>query len=170
MRGLRRFRRNEKGATAIEFAFLIAPFAVLLFGTIESALLYVSDIELQASLNKTTRDIRTGEISSSSTTLADFKSQICAKIHLAPGCADNLMVRIAVVSDISAPDLRNAIDEDGLMTVSESFDTGTAGDFVLAQAFLPYSTVLDLYSLSPTRLADGRYIVAAADIFRNEPF
>jgi Flp pilus assembly protein TadG len=168
---LRKFRDNRKGATAIEFGLLVLPFAALLFGITEASLLYFQDDDLQAALNKATRKIRTAQLSSSGgTKLTDFKTEICNEMAIAGDCASSIMVRVTVISDMSAATLENAIGGDGALDVSEAFDTGDAGDFILAQAFIPWSVAVDIYSFSTVRLSDGRYVLAAADIFRNEPF
>ncbi|MFZ2100393.1 MAG: TadE/TadG family type IV pilus assembly protein [Oricola sp.] len=168
---LKRYRDNRKGSTAIEFGLLVLPFAALLFGIIEASLLYFQDDDLQAALNHATRKVRTGQLSSSGgTRMTDFKAAICKQMAIADRCADNILVRVSVISDMSAVALENAIGGDGAFEVSETFNTGKAGDFILAQAFIPWAATVDIYSFSSVRLSDGRYVIAAADIFRNEPF
>jgi Flp pilus assembly pilin Flp len=168
---LKRYRDNRRGSTAVEFGLLLLPFAALLFGIIDASLLYFEDDDLQSALSKATRKVRTGQLSSSSgTSLGDFKAEICGQMAIANDCESDILIRVSVISDMSAVTLKNAIGSGGTFEMSEEFDTGDAGDFILAQAFLPWSIAVDIYSFSTTRLSDGRYIVAAADIFRNEPF
>ncbi|MGO7947075.1 pilus assembly protein, partial [Rhizobium ruizarguesonis] len=36
--------------------------------------------------------------------------------------------------------------------------------------FLPWTAVVNFFSLSSAKLADGRYLLGSSDLFRNEPF
>ena len=47
LRFLRRFRRAEKGATAVEFAMVAAPFFFLLFAMIEIAAVFFTSTVLE---------------------------------------------------------------------------------------------------------------------------
>jgi hypothetical protein len=85
-------------------------------------------------------------------------------------CSDNLVVKVDVIADISTTAATNAIDASGNLVITESFAIGNASDYVLVQAFLPWDAVLNLFTLSSAKLADGRYLLGSATLFRNEPF
>lgn len=161
---------NRDGAAAIEFALLALPLFMLIFAIIEVSLMFFVDASLDASVHKISRMIRTGEAASSKMTLAAFKAKICEDMLLSFECSDNLVVKVDVIADISTTAATKAIDASGNLAVTESFAIGKASDYVLVQAFLPWDAVLNLFTLSSAKLADGRYLLGSATLFRNEPF
>ena len=60
-RWLRRFHADTSGATAIEFAFVIGPFLMLLFGITAISLFYYTETVLEQSLISAVRQVRTGQ-------------------------------------------------------------------------------------------------------------
>lgn len=169
MRIVRQFIGDRKGSAAIEFAILALPFMVLIFAIIEIALMFFIDSGLDAALHKTVRQVRVGIAKNASWDLATFKSTLCGQLSYSFSCSSNLLVRAVVVTDMSSVTKANPI-VNGTLTVTQDFNIGNSGDYVLIQAFLPYDPVLKLYTFAGGRLTDGRYVLAAAELFRNEPF
>jgi Flp pilus assembly protein TadG len=169
MRIFRRFITNRKGSAAIEFAILALPFMVLIFAIVEIALMFFIDSGLDAALHKTVRQVRVGTAKNASWSLATFKSTLCGQLSYSFSCSSSLLVRAVVVTDMSSVTKTNPI-VNGQLSVSENFNIGGSGDYVLIQAFLPYDPVLKLYAFAGGRLTDGRYVLGAAELFKNEPF
>lgn len=167
---LRGLSGDRKGVAAIEFALLILPLSMLIFGIIEISLMFFVESSLDASVQKISRMIRTGEVASSNVTLADFKTRICSEMLLAFGCADDLLVKVDVVSNLSTTAAATAIDSTGKLAVTETYTIGKASDYILVQAFLPWDSAVNFFTFSTDRLADGRYLLASSALFRNEPF
>ena len=59
---LKKFIKNEKGTTAIEFSLLAIPYLMLTLGIIEIAIMYASASLLEGATNSASRMIRTGEL------------------------------------------------------------------------------------------------------------
>jgi Flp pilus assembly protein TadG len=155
-----RLLANRDGVAAIEFAFLALPLFMLIF-----------DSSIDASVQKISRTIRTGEVASSKAPLAAFKAKICDDMLLLFDCSNSLLVKVDVISDLSTAASANPIDSGGNLTVTETFNVGTAGDYVLVQAFLPWGFGSNFSPLSSSsKLSDGRYLLGSSVLFRNEPF
>jgi Flp pilus assembly protein TadG len=169
MRIFRRFIGNRKGSAAIEFAILALPFMVLIFAIVEIALMFFIDSGLDAALHKTVRQVRVGTAKSASWNLATFKSTLCGQLSYSFSCNSNLLVRAVVITNMASVSKTSPI-VDGALSVTEDFNIGGSGDYVLVQAFLPYDPVLKLYTFAGGRLNDGRYVLGAAELFKNEPF
>ena len=74
---LKRFRRDERGVYAVEFAIVAVPFLGLLLATIEVAWVSFNSEQLQAAVDKAARKIMTGQVQSSNiTSTAAFVSQL----------------------------------------------------------------------------------------------
>ena len=57
----------------------------------------------------------------------------------------------------------------GTIPTSSTYDIGNAGDYVLVQAFLPWSSMIGLFA-NYAPLSDGTYVLGSSALFRNEPF
>lgn len=165
-----RLARDKTGAAAIEFAILSLPLFMLIFGILELAAMFFVDTALDAAVHKSARFIRTGQAAEKATSLATFKAEVCENMVYLLNCESNLLVVANVVSDISAASGMMPADSDGNVKITESFNIGYGSDYVLVQAFLPWSPVVKLYSLSSQTFVDGSYVLGAAVLFRNEPF
>jgi Flp pilus assembly protein TadG len=169
MRIFRRLRGDTKGSAAIEFAILALPFMVIIFAIIEIALMFFVDSGLDAALHKTVRQVRVGTANTGAWDLEDFKTRLCTELSYSFSCAENLKVRSVVVTDMASVSKINPI-VNGALSVTEDFDIGESGDYVLVQAYLTWSPVLRLYTFAGGKLNDGSYVLGAAELFKNEPF
>lgn len=161
---------DRTGAAAVEFAILALPLFMLIFGILELAAMFFVDTALDAALHKNARLIRTGRAAEKAMSLAAFKAAVCEDMVYLLNCDSNLLVVANVVSNISSTGAMMPADSDGNVTITESFNIGYGSDYILVQAFLPWSPVVPLYSLSSQKFVDGSYVLGAAVLFRNEPF
>ena len=74
---LRRFRRNDRGVVAIEFAMLALPFFLLIFAIIETCLSFAAGQLLQNTTDRVARELRTGQILPVEATNAKIYGEIC---------------------------------------------------------------------------------------------
>jgi Flp pilus assembly protein TadG len=161
--------RNDDGVAAVEFALLVFPFLLFLFCILDMALMFFVDSALDSALHMAAREVRVGTAHSGSWDLAKFKSTVCNNMALSFGCEDELLVTTTTMSDFSSMNFTSAFSG-GVLSVSESFSPGSSGDYVMIQAFLPWSSLLAKLGADVNTLADGSYVLSAAAVFRNEPF
>jgi Flp pilus assembly protein TadG len=169
MKMLKAFRGDRSGSAAIEFAILALPFMVLIFAIIEISVMFFVDSGLDAALHKAVRKVRVGSAKTNAWTVREFKAAVCADLSYSFSCNANLKVRATVITDMASVTRVSGIAA-GSLSVTEDFNIGGSGDYVLVQAFLPWDPVMKLYSFSTARLSDGSYVLGAAELFRNEPF
>lgn len=169
-RSFRRLLADRKGVAAIEFALLALPLFMLIFAIIELSLMFFVNSALDASVQKISRMIRTGEVASSGITQAAFKAKICNDLLLSFSCSANLLVKVDVLSNLSSAASANPINASGNLAVTETYNIGKGSDYVLVQAFLPWDAVVNFFTFSSNKLADGRYLLGSSALFRNEPF
>jgi len=176
-----RFRKNEEGATAIEFAIVALPFLVLLFGILELAVVFFVNSALVHATSEAGRSIRTGNFQACGGE-DQFKALICDHMDGIANCWKN--VRVDVVQGnsfktIAIPDLPDPLpldpDQTGQNAIPQTpngqFDANAAGDQLVVRAVFYYRL-----SLPPlmTRLdkprGSGARTLTALTAFRNEPF
>jgi Flp pilus assembly protein TadG len=165
----RNFIKNRKGSAAIEFAILALPFLVVIFAIVEIAIMYFVDSGLDAALHKAVRQVRVGTAKTASWDITKFKDVICSDLSYSFSCSSSIKVRATVISDMNSVTRASGISG-GVLSVTEDFNLGSSGDYILIQAFLPWDPVIKLYSFSSSRLDDGSYVLGAAELFKNEPF
>ena len=166
---LRRFRKEEKGVTAVEFALLAAPFFLLLFAIIETCLTFFANANMDSVVSQAGRMIRTGQAQTQGWGETDFVNYICDRMTLISDCTSNLNVDVQTFPTFTSVVFAPLIDADGNVVQNHRFEPGTAGDIVLVRAYYVWHVV------SPTAIGlsnvsgDGRLLVSSV-AFRNEPF
>jgi len=168
------FARARRGVVALEFALLALPFFMLLLGTLEVAVQFVSQTALDQALEVNARRIRTGEAQSSTPPMTQdqFKSDVCASMKSVIAGVDCNRLHIDVRSfsaygDVVPPSPVNegAFDEDQTI-----FDPGGPERTVLARAFYEYKVATPLMSPFLADLDDDIRLLSSAELFRSEPF
>lgn len=169
---LRRFARARRGATAVEFAIVALPFALLLFGIIELGCVFLVSATLDFATDRAARMIRTGEFQTSgAASKADFKSQVCQRMSwLSSACAGNLSVDVQTYSNFT--DVSNAanVTADALKNDTTCFTTGNPGDIVLVRTFFTWSLFTPMLDNALDNTGDGKRRISAIATFRNEPY
>lgn len=169
MKLLRSLSKDRKGSAAIEFAILALPFFVVIFAIAEIAVMYFVDSGLDAALHKAVRSVRVGVASNGNWDSKKFKDVVCGELSFSFGCATKLKVRATVITNMASITKINPITG-GSLAITEDFNLGVSGSYVLVQAYLPWNPTFKLYAVSSARLADGSYLLGSAELIKNEPF
>lgn len=165
-----RFRRETRGATAIEFAVVAVPFFLTTFATIDNAVLYVAQQTLENAVLETSRLVRTGRIAQEDMDEIEFRARICDMVDVMLACDARLEMDLRVFgafAGLAAPD---ATDGAGDWNPQLTFDPGEAGDIILYRVFYEWQMLTPIVSQMVTGEPDGTIILTASAAFRNEPF
>jgi Flp pilus assembly protein TadG len=173
-----RFKRNERGATAIEFAFVAVPFLGLMAGIIELGFLFMGSVAMDNAMAQATRRIRTGELQNAAG--ADgaakelnriaFRDEVCDGMgFMAADCKTKLTidVRTAVqFNDLSVP---NPIQNGSFNPGALEFETGGPSTIIIVRAYYRWTMFLPLMNQALERLP-GETLLVSATTFQTEPF
>ncbi len=177
----RRFKKNEDGATAIEFAFVALPFFALLFGIMELAVVFFINSALVHATAEAGRIIRVGNFQACGG--ADqFKALVCGNMTGLGNCWNN--VRIDVVEGESfktialpeIPPVQPLTTTPGgasavPLTPNGVFDANDSGDTLVIRSVMHYRLVLPpLLTRLDNPTGSGARTMVATTAFRNEPF
>ena len=167
---LRRFRRDSKAATAVEFGLISIPFFALLFAILETFLLFFASQSIETATERAGRLIRTGQAQVAGLSEADFKTAVCDALNGLFNCEQGLTVDVRTYAQFGDVDLGRPIDEDGNHVEDNEYQLGQGGDIVVVRSFYEWPIHTNLLGLGLANLANGKNLIAAATAFRNEPF
>ena len=166
----RRFRRDRRGVAAIEFAMLALPLFMAIFIILECAIQYFVWTSVDLAVQRTARQVRTGEVQKQSLDAAEFKSAVCQQISNIFGCPSRLMLKVDVLKNIKSAVTHDPITGAGALQVQETYDIGKSGDILLVQAFFRWPAFTQLVTTGGRKTNAGDYVLQSTTLFRNEPF
>jgi Flp pilus assembly protein TadG len=168
----RRFARNTRAASAVEFALLALPLFALIFAALQWAIVLMAEQELETATEKAARLVMTGQVSSTSSasnylSQSDFQKKVCTYLVALFNCS-NVMVNMQTAStwanaSTSAPSYAT------LQQNTWSYTTGTVGQVVVLQVMYEWPIVSSLLGFNLANLSNGTRLLMATSVFQNEP-
>ena len=174
-RALRRFGGDRRGATMIEFALLAFPFTLLVFAILESCISFAAEEYLQNVTDDVARQLRTGQLKSSTLTEAQLKSLICDRLEVfvADGCPGlSIDLRNFDTFDKIAA-LKHTITSGGDIAIdggSFKFDPGPSQSKNILRVYYRWPVITDIMRSRMASLKDGKALHFAVATWQNEPF
>lgn len=166
---LRRLRKDESGATAIEFGIIAIPFFALMVAIIEVSLVYFGNFSLENGVDQAARLIRTGQAQQQGFNETQFKESVCANVAGLSNCVSGLKVDVQRFDDFTGVNLDDPLTSDGELRDDFGFNPGVGGDVVVVRAFYEWDLIADLPG-GLSNMPSGGRLLAAVAAFRNEPF
>ena len=171
------FFKDRKGATAVEFALIAAPFLAIIAALIQTFLLFFAQSQLELAVRQSARQILTGQVQTqdASLTLAQaqtaFHQIVCNNGAMLFNCA-GLMVDVQVASAWSAantgmPTL--TFNAGGAVTNTWQFNPGNAGDIVVVRVMYLWPVFFGPIAFNMANQANGTRMIMASAAFQNEP-
>lgn len=172
---LRRFRRNDEGASAVEFAMIAVPFFGFLFAIIEAAMVFFAGQVLETATQDSARLILTGQAQTGNFSPAQFKQQVCNRIFGLFDCNSGIYIDVKSYPSFAAINIAPPVDASGNFVNDFTYSPGNAGDIVVVRVFYQWPLFLTKlgFDLSDVKDASGkknRKLLTSTVAFRNEPF
>jgi len=178
-----KFRRDERGVTAVEFGILALPFFTIIAAILETSFVFFASQILDSAVQDAGRLIRTGQMQTgvaANNTLAAFRTKICNGLYNMMTCA-NVKLKVSVVANFSSATVSYPIQTGNQCTTTngvktcnwtivEGYTPGGGGDVVLVQAYYKWPTLVRLPGFNLQDQVDGTRLLGAVRVFRNEPF
>jgi Flp pilus assembly protein TadG len=174
MRGLQALRRDQDGATAVEFGLVALPFLGLLFAILEAALLFWTTQILETAVSNASRSIYTGQFQTanpgtSPQIAAKFKTELCKYVVALVSCnspAVYVDVRTFKPGD-TVPDL---ITNGKINNASFAYQATQPSDIVLVRVAVVYPLLVPMLNPQGGNVGSNKRLIVATATFRNEPF
>jgi Flp pilus assembly protein TadG len=168
----------QKGATALEFALVAAPFLALLVALFETALVFFAGRVLDEVTEEASRYILTGQAQQSNMTQTQFKNYVCTSSNTATlvsalfNCS-NLMVNVENYADFAsagtaAPTL--TFNPNGTVSNTWNYSPGTPGSIVVVQLMYQWPIVLGPLGFNLSNLTNGNRLLVSTAVFKSEPY
>lgn len=171
-KGLRALAGDNRGATIIEFALVVAPFVALILATIQTSLVFFAQQCLETTAEKTGRDLVTGSAQISHLSKDDFNAIACGNLPSFMKC-ENLMIDVQTASsfasiDTEVPEL--TYDEMGNVNNSWQFQPGEAGSIVVMRTMYIFPVVNGPLGFNLSNMGEGKRLLVATSVFKSEPY
>ncbi|MEM7192890.1 MAG: TadE/TadG family type IV pilus assembly protein, partial [Pseudomonadota bacterium] len=167
--------RDERGASALEFAMIAAPLIFLLLAVMQIGYVYFANFALDGAVANGARLIRTGQAQTQGFDAAKFKEELCKGLVGPLSCGKLLLdVRSYDNFGAAAAGLTPPFDDQGNVNNNTAFQPGGSEQVVIVRAFYR----LELASLFPSAFGldalsntgDGDRLLVSTSAFRNEPY
>ena len=179
LRVFKRYRANDRGATAVEFAIVGGPFLYLLCVILEMGMMLFTEYAIEHAAAQAARLIRTGQAQNDGMTSDSFKQVVCDNVPFLD-CETKLFVDVRKYDDFASVSAPSSIttDEDGNsemsedITVSAMFDPGGPGEVVVVRVYYAWDLfVPNIPGMSGfSNLSEHRRLLSTTFAFQNEPY
>jgi hypothetical protein len=170
-----RFRRDQQGHAAVEFALVAPAFFFLMFVIAETALVFIAEQVMDNAVFETARLIRTGQVQNGGMSADEFKDEVCGRMSVFIEC-DSDDFYLDVKSYDSFDDMNEALengvplDEDEKFESAGAFDFGEESEIVIVRAYYQWPTNKIFGQMSLQNLSNGKRLIGTFAAFRNEPY
>lgn len=175
-----RFLGDRRGSTAIEFAMLALPFALLVFAILESCVSFAGQEVMANVTDDIARQLRTGQLRAVDVAGDLLKDKICAgmAIVVSTDCKNNLTVDLrqyASFADAAGAGFRvdaagNIVLTQGTNTLQPATAPGLAETRNMLRVFYKWPVMTDLMAKSMSNMGSGYTLHFTSVTWQNEPF
>jgi Flp pilus assembly protein TadG len=182
--GASRFRSSKhfalcrRGAAALEFALVAAPFLALLVALFETALVFFAGRVLDEVTEEASRYILTGQAQEANMTQSQFQTYLCTSTNTAAlvsalfNC-NNLMINVENYGDFASASTATptlTYNANGTVSNTWTYSPGNAGNIVVVQVMYQWPIVLGPLAFNLSNLANGDRLLVSTAVFKNEPY
>ena len=164
-----RWRKDEEGVTAVEFALVGLPFLFMVIGIIEMALMFTAQSLLEASTSQAARQIRTGAVQQGGGEDV-FTDAMCDFARVFIPCDE---IQYQVVSMENFGDAEEfpppSYDADGNLE-DQGFDPGGVSDVVMIRTSYTYPIKTPLMQVVLTNNSGTSRIMTSTIVLKTEPY
>ena len=164
----RRFRHNQTGSAAVEFALCAPIFCALLFAILETGIMFFAGQYLETIAQDGARMILTGKAQTGGYSQAQFQTYICNQVVALFTCG-NIFVDVESYSSFQNVTINSQISN-GSFVNNMQYNPGGPGDVVVVRLFYKWPQIVTGLGYNITNLTGNFRLLSATVAFRNEPY
>ena len=172
-----RFLGDRHGSTAMEFAMLAVPFALLVFAILESCISFAGQEVMANITDDVARQLRTGQLRPADVAGTRLRDMICGRLEImvAKTCPGLLVdLRAFTTFDDAAKAGFAIVNKDivltGVTDPTFQVNPGLAESKNMLRVFYKWPVMTDFLAASMANLNDGKTLHFASVTWQNEPF
>lgn len=170
--GPRRFARDDRGVTAVEFGILALPFFTIVFAILETAMVFFAGQVLDSAVEDASRLVKTGQ--GNAYNLGTFRTYMCGYTFNLFDC-DKIRIKVDKIADFASTTTSQPVwtcQPNGKCdwAVTESFSPGKGREVIQVFAYYRWPLLVTLPYFNLKNQADNYRLLGATRVFRNEPF
>jgi Flp pilus assembly protein TadG len=168
----KRFGADRNGATAVEFALILAPFIAVILFTLQCVLILFCESALQSAAHASARQLMTGNAQTSGMTQSQFHALVCANATAFFNCA-NIMVDVQSApsfTSVNTAPIGLTYDGAGAVSNSWNYRPGTAGDTVILRVLYNWPVLGGPMAFGLANQPGGNHLLVGTSVFKNEPY
>lgn len=173
-RPLRRFARARRGSAAVEFAFIIMPFFLLMVGLAEVSMMGFAQTSLDFAISETARQIRTGQAQLGGVSAGEIEDEVCDQLNafLVMDCDNNLFLDINRYDSFldAGADNANPVQNNQFQPGAMDFAPGAPSEIVVVRAYYRWHVITPMFESMFQNVSGGERILISTMMFRNEPY
>jgi Flp pilus assembly protein TadG len=173
IRRLLTLRRDERAATAVEFAFLVTPLIMLILASLQLSIIFYAGQVLQSTAMNASRQLMTGTAQTAKLSSANFKTQdVCPLVSFMFSCG-GIMVDVqsgSSYSGISTTPITLTYDKNGNVTNTFNYSTGSPGDIIILRVMYNWPVVGGPLLPGLSNQPGGNHLLVATSVFKTEPY
>jgi Flp pilus assembly protein TadG len=178
LRSTKHFALCSKGASALEFALIAAPFLAMTVALLETALVFFASRVLDEVTEEGSRYIMTGQAQNSSMTQSGFQNYLCTGANTAALVSalfkcSGLMVNVQSYNSFSSASTASptlTFNAQGAVDNTWSYSPGGPNSIVVVQVMYQWPIVLGPLGFNLSNLANGNRLLMSTAVFKNEPY
>jgi Flp pilus assembly protein TadG len=171
-------KRGTSGSAALQFAIIAPVFFMMLFATLETAMVFYAEMILENAVKITGRTIRTGQAQLANKTPGQFRQDICDQVSFLLSCAaDHLYVDVRSFGNFGAADFPPPLDANGNIVANlNNYQPGGSSQvpgqnsIVLVRVFYTWQLNTPMFSNYFSNMAGNMRLITSSMAFKNEPY
>jgi pilus assembly protein Flp/PilA len=172
----RRFRKDQRGVTAVEFGLVAFPFLFMLMMIVETALVFWTRQVVQEATNQAARTILTGQsrtlyTGSAAQQTNDFRAAVCAQMRMnnAADCQSRLFIDVQPAANFP-PNVASMVQGGQIDPASFSMRQPGPSQITIVRSVYTMPVIAAGFFGGLARLNNGRNAIDITVAFRTEPF
>jgi Flp pilus assembly protein TadG len=165
--------RDERAATAVEFAMLVTPLITLILASLQLSIIFYAGQMLQTAAVSSSRELMTGTAQQANETQTQYKADVCNSptIGVFFNCA-NVVVDVESASSFSAVNtapITITYDSHG-NPIQGAYSTGNPGDIIIMRLLYSWPVIASPLMPGLADQANGGHLLVATSVFKTEPY
>jgi Flp pilus assembly protein TadG len=164
-------RTDVRGATLVEFGFVITPFAALMVAILQTSLTFFAQQNLETAAEKSVRQLMTGQAQRASMTQAQFKALVCTKIPTFMQCSKVIVDVQQASSFATISTAPPTITYDGSGNANQgAYTPGIGGTINIVKIMYIWDEQKGPLGFDLSTMSSGKRLLITTSVFRVEPY